>query len=79
MTYDTLVYDTLVKEAKDLPEDLIEQVIEFMRFLKLSKEQTKHSISNNMTFHRSVNPLADELIAIAEDFDETPECFKEYI
>lgn len=73
-------YDTLIKEAKDLPEDMIEQIIDFMRFLKSSKkDQTKRSISNSMTFHRTVNPLAGELIAIAEDFDETPECFKEYI
>lgn len=76
-----MAYDTLVKEAKDLPEDMIEQVIEFMRFLKCAskKQPETHSICNNMTFHRSVNPLADEFIAIAEDFDETPECFKEYI
>lgn len=75
-----MAYDTLVKEAKDLPEDMIEQIIEFMRFLKSSKkEQIKRSISDSVAFHRSVNPLADELIAIAEDFDETPECFKEYI
>ena len=75
-----MAYDTLVKEARDLPEDMIEQIIEFMRFLKSSKkEQAERSISNNVTFHRSVNPLADEFICIAEDFDETPECFKEYI
>lgn len=76
-----MAYDTLVREAKDLSEDMIEQVIEFIRFLKYAskKEQAKHPISNSMTFHRSVNPLADEFIAIAEDFDETPECFKEYI
>ena len=73
--------DTLIKEAKDLPEDLINQVIEFMRFLKhTSKEEpAKHSISNGMTFHRSVNPLADDFIAISDDFDETPACFKEYL
>lgn len=76
-----MAYDTLVREAKDLPEDMIEQVIEFMRFLKYAskKEQTKHSKNSGITFHRSVNPLADEFIAIAEDFDETPECFKEYV
>ena len=76
-----MAYDTLVREAKDLPEDMIEQVIEFMRFLKYTskKEQAKYSVGNNVTFHRSMNPLADEFIAIAEDFDETPECFKEYI
>lgn len=76
-----MAYDTLVREAKDLPEDMIEQVIDFMRFLKYTskKEQTTHSISNDITFRRSVNPLADDFISIAEDFDETPECFKEYL
>lgn len=76
-----MAYDTLVREAKDLSEDMIEQVIDFVRFLKYvsQKEQTKHSIDNSMTFRRSINPLADEFIAMAEDFDETPECFKEYI
>ena len=72
-----MAYDTLVREARDLPEDMIEQVIDFMRFLKYAskKEQTKHSISNNITLRRTVNPLADEFISMAEDFDETPECF----
>ena len=76
-----MAYDTLVKEAKDLPEEMIEQIIEFMRFLKdkSKKEQKKHSIDNTTTFRRSVNPLSDEFIAVAEDFDETPECFGEYI
>ena len=61
-----MAYDTLVREAKDLPEDMIEQVIDFMRFLKYAskKEQTKHSISNNITLRRTVNPLADELRSI---------------
>ncbi|KAI4444346.1 MAG: DUF2281 domain-containing protein [Ruminococcus sp.] len=76
-----MAYDTLVREAKDLPEDMIVQIINFMRFLKYAskKEQTEHSISNDITFRRTVNPLADEFISIAEDFDETPECFKEYL
>ena len=71
----------MVNEAKDLPEDIIEQVIDFMRFLKYTsqKETAKHSASNDIIFQRSVNPLANEFIAIAEDFDETPECFKEYV
>lgn len=76
-----MAYDTLVREARDLPEDMIEQVIDFMRFLKYAskKELTKPSVNNDVAFRRSVNPLADEFISIAEDFDETPECFKEYI
>ena len=75
-----MAYDTLVREATCIPEDMIEQVSDFMRFLKYAskKEQAKH-YSNNITFRRTVNPLADEFISMAEDFDETPECFKEYI
>ncbi|MCM1134952.1 MAG: DUF2281 domain-containing protein [Clostridium sp.] len=76
-----MAYDTLVNEAKDLPEDMLEQAIEFIRFLKYTseKKQAKHLISNNTEFQRSINPLASEFIAIADDFDETPECFKEYV
>ena len=76
-----MAYDTLIREAKDLPEDLIEQAIEFIRFLKYTseKKQTEHFADHGHTFHRSVNPLANEFISIADDFDETPECFKEYI
>ncbi len=74
-------YDTLIREAKDLPEDMMEQAIEFIRFLKYmsEKKQTEHFTGSGLTFHRSINPLASEFIAIAEDFDETPECFKEYM
>ncbi len=76
-----MAYDTLVREAKDLPEDLIEQAVEFIRFLKYTseKKQENSSAYEEVTFHRSINPLASEFIAIADDFDETPECFKEYM
>lgn len=76
-----MAYNTLVREAKDLPEDMIEQAVEFIRFLKYAseKKQTGRFTGNGITFQRSVNPLADDFIAIADDFDETPECFKEYI
>jgi len=74
-----MAYDTLIREAKDLPEDMIEQIIDFMRFLKYTskKEIANHSVNNNTVPHRSINPLADEFISIAEDFDKTPECFKD--
>ncbi len=78
-----MAYDTLLREAKDLPEDMLDQVIEFMRFLKYaSKKDQMTSGGNEVTarsFRRSYNPLADEFISIADDFDETPECFKEYL
>lgn len=67
-----MAYDTLVRAAKELSEDMIEQVIDFMRFLKYTSRnaQTNHSINKNATFQRSFSPLADEFVAIAEDFDE---------
>ena len=76
-----MAYDTLIREAKDLSEDMMEQAIEFIRFLKYSseKKQTNYLVDNDVEFHRSINPLEDEFIAIADDFDETPECFKEYM
>lgn len=72
-----MAYDILLKEAKDLPEDMIEQAIEFIRFLKYAslQKQAEHTA----TFQRSVNPLADEFVSIADDFDKTPECFKGYV
>ena len=42
-----MAYDTLVKEAKDLPEEMIEQIIEFMRFLK--RECLRWKISSMLT------------------------------
>ncbi len=76
-----MAYDTLVREAKDLPEEMIEQAIEFIRFLKYEseKKQTGHFTDSGLVLRRSVNPLANEFISIADDFDETPGCFKEYV
>lgn len=56
---------------------MIEQAIEFVRFLKYASMQKQ--MEHTATFQRSVNPLADEFVSIADDFDKTPECFKEYV
>ena len=74
-------YDTLMKEAQELPDDMIEQAVEYIRFLKymLEKKQAEHFSDSDGMFHRTVNPLADDFISIADDFDETPECMKEYM
>lgn len=76
-----MAYDILLKEAKDLPEDMIEQAIAFIRFLKYAsmQKQMEHTANDTVMFQRSVNPLASEFVSIADDFDETPECFKEYV
>lgn len=43
-----IAYDTLIKEAKDLPEDMIEQVIDFMRFLKYASNGEKNRLVHDV-------------------------------
>lgn len=73
-----MAYDILLKEAKDFPEDMIEQFIRFLKYASMQK-QAEHTANDTATFQRSINPLAGEFVSIADDFDETPECFKEYV
>ena len=76
-----MAYDTLVMEAKDLPEDMMEQAVAFIRFLKMTsqKRETEGISGNSDSFCRSVNPLAEDFIAMSEEFDEIQGCFKEYV
>ncbi len=76
-----MAYDTLVREAKDLPEEMIEQAIQYIRFLKYTSEKKRADNASNgdRIIQRSVDPLADEFISMADDFDRTPECFEEYM
>ena len=74
-----MAYDTLVQEAKDLPDDILEQTLMFMRFLSSNFSTTDQVSSFQRSVHRTVNPLADDFISIADDFDATPDCFTEYM
>ena len=65
-----MLYDTLIQEAKDLPEEIIAQTLIYMRFLR---SQASENASSQASKKRSINPLADDFISIADDFDETPD------
>ena len=39
-----MAYDTLVKEAKDLPEDMIEQIIELWGFWNHPKKSRQNAL-----------------------------------
>lgn len=64
-------YAELIEEAKGLSENRVAEVVDFIKFLK-SKDDGKKS---NIVF----DELKGGLLYMADDFDETPDCFKEYM
>ena len=50
-----MLYDTLIQEAKDLPEEIIAQTLIYMRFLR---SQASENASSQASKKRSINPLA---------------------
>ncbi len=63
-----------------LPEEKIEQVIQYAEFLSFEpkSQKTLYSDVNEGEYIRKPGILKRKMI-MAEDFDETPDCFKEYM
>ena len=66
-----MAYAEIIKEAKGLSEESSHEVLDFILFLK-AKEKNKVT-------ERKSNLLKGKLKFMADDFDETPDCFKEYM
>ena len=66
-----MAYAEIIEEAKGLSENRAAEVLDFIKFLK--------SCDGGRTTERKSNLLAGGLIFMADDFDETPECFREYM
>ncbi len=66
-----MAYAEIIEEAKDLSENSAAVVLDFIKFLK-SKE-------SHINTERKSNLLAGGLVFMSDDFDETPDCFKEYM
>ncbi len=66
-----MAYSELIEEVKGLSESSLAEVLDFVKFLK-AKDDSKKS---NIIF----DELKGGLLYMADDFDETPDCFKEYI
>lgn len=62
-------YADLIEEAKDLSEDNMLEAIDFIKFLKSKQNQTVHE--------RKSNTLKGKLKYMADDFDETPDYYKQ--
>lgn len=75
---------TLLQQATTvigrLPEEKIKQVIQYAEFLSFESKprKTLYPDANEEGYIRKPGILKRKMI-MAEDFDETPECFKEYI
>ncbi|MBQ9390726.1 MAG: DUF2281 domain-containing protein [Lachnospiraceae bacterium] len=68
------MFDSVAKETFEmLPEEQQAEVVDFIMFLG---EKTKVS-EDEKGFPFDV--FAGDMIYMADDFDETPDCFKEYV
>ncbi len=68
--------DVLVKEATGLPDKYVDMVVSYIHFLQYQAKTEESAKSFNK---RELGILADKFHSIADDFDETPDCFREYI
>ena len=66
-----MAYAEIIEEAKGLSENRAAEVLDFIKFLK--------SRDGERPVERKSNLLSGGLIFMADDFDETPDCFKEYV
>ena len=77
-----MAYELLEKELRDLPESNIADVIKYIQFLKFKllrdEYNTGATITERKHSERKLGILQGKFV-MADDFDETPDCFKEYI
>lgn len=70
----------VVKEAGLLSDEELVQVIQFIGFLRFSKSKkpSEDVQQTDSKKYRTRGGLSGKVI-LADDFNETPECFKEYM
>lgn len=69
--------EALMKAVEGLSEKDMATVIEFAEFLR--DKEKKEEKQNDGKFRRELGIFKGSLKYMADDFDETPECFKEYM
>lgn len=76
-----MAYETLIEEARDLPEDTLLEVLDFIVFLK-HKNQRNNKQENTIVGRkhrvRSLGRMKDK-IKMLDGFDEIPAGFEEYM
>ena len=74
-----MAFDTLVKEAESMTEDQVMQLLTFARFLKSEAQSRKKTTETSSQKHRRTPGGMPGRLWMADDFDETPDCFAEYM
>ena len=69
--------DVLVKKTTGLPDKYVDMVVSYIHFLQyqLKNEEDITQTANK----RKLGILADRFHSMADDFDETPNCFEDYV
>ena len=70
--------DVLQKEIVGLSEADINLLVEYARYLKYRVSIPANSVSGSAS-KRKIGFLAEAFVSISPDFDETPDCMKEYV
>lgn len=70
-------FDLMVKEAFDtLPLEKQAEVVDFIMFLHTKNDK---SMKPDKVKRFPFDAFSGGLLHISDDFDETPECFEEYV
>lgn len=79
----TAMKEKAVDIISNMPEDKVYYVLQILEGIEgltgKSLEMDSMNISGNRSSGRKLGPLAGGLVFMADDFDETPDCFKEYM
>ena len=70
-------YDALEKELRSLPENYLPAVMNFIVLLKNHDKLVSSNPSSKCSRRAGIGKDPD--FYMASDFDETPDCFKEYV
>ena len=69
--------EIMVKNLTGLPDKYVEMAVNYIRFLQKQFEQEQKNVTSEKK--RQLGILSSKFHSIAEDFDKTPDCFREYI
>ena len=70
--------ELLVKNATGLPDKYVEMAVSYIHFLQTQYQQ-EHQEKAGPNTKRQLGVLSSKFHFIAEDFDQTLDCFREYM
>lgn len=75
----TVMKEKAVDIINRMPEDKVYYVLQLLESIEGLTDRNLGMDSMNKSSGRKLGPLTGGLVFMADDFDETPNCFKEYM